>query len=371
MTEHIPPHNRRDKMGDVTYEVGGVKYTYGNEGLVGDTPKEVMAIVREHGAAIRRGVLTPEECAKVNDMMWAALEEATADFDVPIKYGDPTTYKSIMMMGPSHGGLIQHTLGHSAHAWFVRTHPKVLEMFAFAHDLPIVGLRVSFDGVNITLHPVMPGGVTQRPGKSWIHVDQAFSDPSFRAIQSSINANPVRPGDATFAFWDMPPEPTFADFAKTFGLTSQKEDWHKLTPEQEAWLEERGGRKRYVTCGAGDQIVWDSRTFHSGSRPLPDDVCGRKEEDRTYRNVVYVCAGPPPADPKKREAADRKRKRIMDPNDEWSGRLTSHWPDKVKLFPAKPRDWGDAKLRNHLAKVRMIKPPTDLQGDAKIVAQGP
>ena len=98
-------------------------------------------------------------------------------------------------------------------------------------------------------------------------------------------------------------------------------------------------------------------------------MCGRKE--RTFRNVVYVCAGPPHADKKKREAADRKRKRIMDPDDVWCGRLTSHWPDQARLFPAKPRDWGDAALRRHLAKVRRMEPPKDLEGAAKIVAQGP
>jgi len=349
-----------------SFEHKGVRYVYGEEGLVGQTVEEVAAIVEKEGAAIRRGVLTAAECAKVNDLMWEALEYATADFDVPIKRDDPTTYASIMMLAPSHGGLIQHTLGHGKHAWFVRTHPKVLEIFAHVHKRPVSGLRVSFDGVNITLHPVMPGGVTQTPGKGWLHTDQAFCKKGFHCLQGSVNANPVRPGDPTFVFL-RGSHLLFDEFAKEFGLSGQREDWHRLTPKQEQWYLDHGCTKCHVTGEAGDQVVWDSRTIHSGARPLPDRVCGRVE--RTYRNVVYVCATPPSDNPKKREANDRKRKRILDPTDVWSGRLTNHWG--TNLFPPKPRDWGDPQLRAQLAKVRKIVPPTDLKGDARILAQGP
>ena len=72
----------------------GVTLTYGNEGLVATTPKDVIRILKEKGVAIYRGVLTKEECAEMNKGMWETAEHLTSGLAEPLERTKPETYKA-------------------------------------------------------------------------------------------------------------------------------------------------------------------------------------------------------------------------------------------------------------------------------------
>lgn len=52
-------------------------------------------------------------------------------------------------------------------------------------------------------------------------------------------------------------------------------DWYGFTDEQQQWFFDRGCTWTKVNVGAGDLILWDSRTMHYNVRPTGtrDRVC--------------------------------------------------------------------------------------------------
>jgi hypothetical protein len=73
--------------------------------------------------------------------------------------------------------------------------------------------------------------------------------------------------------------------------------------------------------------MWDSRTLHQGIESRK----GRSEEN--IRCVVYVCYLP-------RSTSDckeiEKKKKAFN-----EGRMTTHWPNTIQLFPKQPRTYGN------------------------------
>ena len=81
-----------------------------------------------------------------------------------------------------------------------------------------------------------------------------------------------------------------------------------------------------VACPKGSLVLWDSRTVHCGAEPL------RRTEPR-IRSVIYLCYLP-----RSHATEANLRKKIKAFEDQ---RTTSHWPNKPKLFPLKPRTYGN------------------------------
>ena len=50
------------------------------------------------------------------------------------------------------------------------------------------------------------------------------------------------------------------------------DDWHGFGDDEIEWFEERGCEFMKVDCGAGDLIVWDSRTVHYNVLPEGDQI---------------------------------------------------------------------------------------------------
>jgi len=317
----------------ITITSNGITLNYGNEGYVSKDVDEVLKIMKDKGVSMLFNVLNEEECKAMNDGMWDTAEHLTSGLKIPIKRDDTNTYNSIFDLGLKHGGLIQHhQWAHAQYVWDVRQNPKVAEVYKklYGDDL-----LVSFDGVNVSLGPIMSGrkrGFFR--GNSWLHTDQQLCDSSFKCVQSWLTANPIEAGDATLRFLSGS-HLLHERFAKEFKLTGVKDDWFIFTPEHIEWFKEQGCIDTCITCPAGSQVFWDSRTVHSGIEYIPQKDYPDRTTPRTYRNVVYVCFD------KKKKTTLKKRERIMNSEDSWRLRSASHWPNKMKLFGQYPRTYGN------------------------------
>jgi hypothetical protein len=317
----------------------GVTLTYGNEGLVADNPKDVLKILKEKGVAILRGVLNEEECQAMNDGMWDTAEYLTSGLAEPLKRDDPETYKHIFTLMPKHGGLIQEFgWGHAQYVWDVRQNKKVAAVYneLYGEKTPLL---VSFDGVNVSLGSIMPKGKQRGMfrGNKWLHTDQRLSDSSFLCVQSWVTANKIGVGDATLRCF-VGSHHLHHQFAKVFPDIPKKDfnsDWFKFTEEHLDWFLKNGVQDLCVTCEAGDQVFWDSRLVHSGTEFVNDQDCPQPAQQRTHRNVVYLCMQP------REQKTILKRARILNPDDDWHLRTASHWPNKMKLFSKYPQTYGN------------------------------
>jgi hypothetical protein len=151
-------------------------------------------------------------------------------------------------------------------------------------------------------------------------------------------------------------------FATVFPDIPKKDlnsDWFKFTEEHLDWFLKNGVQDLCITCEAGDQVFWDSRLVHSGTEFVNDLDCPQPTQQRTHRNVVYVCMQP------REQKTILKRARILNPHDDWRLRTASHWPNKMKLFPKYPQTYGApppygsklSDIKNHWSFVPKIPMP--------------
>ena len=311
----------------------GIELQYGNEGYIAENIDQVLEILKDKGVAVLPNVLNEAECQAMNDGMWDTAEYLTSGLRIPVKRNEPDTYNSLFDLNLNHGGLIQHhQWGHAQYVWDVRQNPKVAEVY---NKLYGDDLLVSFDGVNVSLGNVMSGrkrGFFR--GKSWLHTDQRPSDSTFKCVQSWVTANDINVGDATLRFLSGSHK-LHEELAEEFNLKNIKEDWFIYTPEHLEWFKERGCVDTCITCPAGSQVFWDSRTTHSGIEFIPQKDFPERKTPKIHRNVVYICFD------KKKNTTLNKRAKIMDPGNSWRLRMASHWPNHMKLFGRYPRNYGN------------------------------
>ena len=218
--------------------------------------------------------------------------------------------------------LIQHWgVGHAQYVWDVRQNPRVRDVFE--HIWETDDLLVSFDGVSYHLPPEAIRTGWYR-GNDWLHVDQSYTDNSFKCVQGWVTANKVNPGDATLTVL-VGSHLIHGEFQKAFGVTD-KDNWYKLTEEQKQFYLDRGCSLERITCPAGSLVLWDSRTVHCGTEAMKT----RKEPN--LRNVAYVCYQPRS---KATTKAIEKRIKVFE-----ELRMTSHWPANPKMFGKHPRTYG-------------------------------
>jgi hypothetical protein len=66
-------------------------------------PEEVPAMLQRYGVAVLPALLTPEECAAMNDGMWATCARLTSGLAVPLRRGDPRLTAPSSTSPPSTG----------------------------------------------------------------------------------------------------------------------------------------------------------------------------------------------------------------------------------------------------------------------------
>ena len=300
-------------------------------GMSRDAMALVAKRIQEFGFAVVPGVLSPAECAAMKRGIWDHTEYLLPE----VRRDDPSTWRAVVkQMFPSHGMLHQHhQFGVCQAAFDVRQNPKVARIFE--EIWATTALTSSVDGVGFGLAPERTNLGWENKG--WLHLDQSPTRNGFECVQGWVTAEDVGEGDATLRVLSGSHK-LHGEFADRFGLhfsdtdskavrTTKKSDWCKLTPEQVRWyVEEKGCEIVDVVCPAGSQVLWESRTVHSGKSPTKGRPVARN------RYVIYTsylpatCLTP--------TLAKKKQKAVL------AGRMTSHWADCRNLFPKEPRTYG-------------------------------
>jgi len=284
----------------------------------------VKNIISRYGVAIIPDVLTDHECDDMNKGMWDTLEHLTQKWEKPIKRDIPSSWREMRKLYPLHSMLIHHwSIGHAQYIWNIRQNPVIVDIFAKIWKCNSDELLVSFDGVSYHMPPETTNLGWYR-GNNLLHCDQSYRDSSFQCIQSWVTGYDVNEGDATLCILESSNR-FHEKFHQHFGI-SKKENWHKLSEEEQKYYTDNGCSLKRIKCPKGSLVLWDSRTIHCGVEAI------KSRKSPNFRNIVYVCYEP-------RENSDDKNlaKKIKAFEER---RMTSHWPANIKLFSKKPRTYG-------------------------------
>ncbi len=283
------------------------------------TVETLKSTLETYGVAIVPDVLDDLDCAAMEAGMWQTLGHLSSKWPKRITKDNQKSWKEITKLNPIHSMLIQNwSIGHAQYLWDLRSHPNVVNVFSQLWHCPPEDLMVSFDAVSYGLPPEVTGIGWHSDDK--FHVDQSFVNSEFKCIQSWVTARDVHSYDATLHVLEGS-HLLHGPFQERY-QKYQTGDWYQLHGDELRFFTETCPKVR-IACPKGSMVLWDSRTVHSGTEPLP----GRPE--RNIRNIAYVCYLP-------RDMCryDIIQQRI---NCFEEMRMTSHWPNKAHLFPLTPR----------------------------------
>lgn len=253
-----------------------------------------------------------------------------------------------------HGIYKYHRVGHTKHAWFIRTRPKIQEVFKNIWKTD--ELVVSFDGCCY-----IPKNNKQKD-KIWTHTDQSCKSSERVCIQGfvALTSNKER----TFRVYEgshklhkeyfqnqiKPLKEKISELKellKKEDIPNKEEieselirykkeilkfnnNWQLINHDELQKLEEY---KRILDVSAGSLVLWDSRCYHQNQFGKPNS-----EE----RIVQYVCFLPK-NNPLNTKSMQKKRLKYLEEQ-----RTTSHWPYPIKVNGLQPRTYGDkSKLINY------------------------
>ena len=124
----------------------------------------LRSVLEEHGFAVISGVLSESECRNALSLAWDYLEAASVAEhqlhhaammpDVPPlrRTADASTHAETMPRSVEGGMLPYYGSGHSTLAWFIRSHPRVRDVFAALFQTD--NIISSLDGIVLWLKEV-------------------------------------------------------------------------------------------------------------------------------------------------------------------------------------------------------------------------
>lgn len=250
--------------------------------------KGLRSMLDEWGVAVIPGVLTEEDRTMMIDGVWNALEEMTED-TWPIKRDDPATWGYVRELFLKKGLLLQDFgIGTAEVSTKVRCLPRVIEPYEELYQTK--ELLSSMDGMSVFL----PKKDTKylRDPLAKPHTDEAFNKSKERhggqSFQSWVTPFDVGPKEATLLVLTKS-YILHTEFGKTFGLDKSEKvdkDFYELkTMSEVQWFLERGCELVRITCPAGSQVFWNSKTFHCPIGPVGGN-------QSTFRMVIYTCYTP-------------------------------------------------------------------------------
>lgn len=264
--------------------------------------EKITAQLTEHGWCIIPDILTPEEVEEAKRLFYD-WQKTIPDHDVMHSTIDP------------HGIYKHHEAGHQEHAWYIRTNPKVQEVFKQLWQTD--DLVVSFDG-----SCYIPKSC-QKKDNIWTHSDQSPLINRHICYQGFVALTDNK--ERTLVVYDKTHTIHHNYFKQKGEMT--KANWQKIDPKD---VEAAHRLKRVLEVPAGSLVLWDSRTFHQNQYGAPES-----EE----RIVQYVCYKPK-HDSQNTPTMQKKRQKYFD-----TRRTTSHWPYPLKVNGLQPQTYGDDTKR--------------------------
>ena len=282
-----------------------------NKFFVRRNPPPLVEELERNGYVVIPNVLSEEE-VKTAYKMFHSWRFSVPDLEFQHNTLDP------------HGIYKHHEVGHQRHAWYVRTIPKVKQVFVdiwryYGAEEPD-DMIVSYDG-SCYIQPKC-----NKKDNYWTHTDQGSpsggEEDELKCIQGyvALTSNKER----TFRCYEGSHK-IHSTYFKEKGIKART-NWHVIDKSFTDLIQDK---KRVLEVEAGSLVLWDSRTFHQnqyGER-------GNHEE----RIVQYVCMLPR-SHPDNNESIQAKRKKYFEEK-----RTTSHWPCPVKVNGNQGRTYGDDK----------------------------
>ena len=263
---------------------------------------EIKHKLNKHGWCIVPNILNADEIEEAKQMFYK-WQTTIKNHDYLHKTIDPhSIYK-------------YHEAGHQEHAWFVRTRPKVKEIFSGLWNTD--ELVVSFDG------SCYVDKECQKKDAIWTHSDQAPNNNKLACYQGfvSLTSNKER----TLVVYDKTHR-IHNEYFKRRNIVNSK-NWNLIDKHD---VINAGKLKRVLRVPAGALVLWDSRTFHQNQYGAP-----ASEE----RMVQYVCFLPKNHTKNTEQMSIKRRKYFKE------RRTTSHWPYPLSVNAMQPRTFGD-KTKN-------------------------
>ena len=290
------------------------------------TIEGLKSTLDKYGVAIIPSVLDAQECDNMLSGIWDYFEHISKEWETPIDRSNEESWKEVYRLYPSHSMLIQHwNIGHAQVCWDIRQNTKILDIFSHLWNCNPLDLLTSYDALSFNVPPEITNRGWNR-NNCWLHTDQSFTDSNFKCVQSWVTALDVNRGDATLAFLEKS-HLFHEDIVELFEI-DDKNDWFKLDDTMKEFYTMNGCEYKKIMCPKGSIVFWDSRTIHSGVEP------NRSRETINFRAIIYLCYMP------RDQATEKQLEKHRHAFEEL--RMTTHWPCKVKLFPKKPRTYGNA-----------------------------
>ena len=146
-----------------------------------------------------------------------------------------------------HGIYKFHEVGHQRHAWYIRTRPKVQDVFKYLWNTN--DLIVSYDG-----SCYIPKSNKQKDN-IWTHTDQAPNSKGLHCYQGFVALTHNK--ERTLVVYEgshLLHDKYFSDR----NIVSSN-NWQLLEHD---YLRSISNTKRVLEVPAGSLVLWDSRTFH-------------------------------------------------------------------------------------------------------------
>ena len=217
-----------------------------------------------------------------------------------------------------HGIYKFHEVGHQEHAWYLRTNPKIINIFKKIWNTD--KLVVSFDG-----SCYIPKELNKKD-KIWTHTDQASNTDGLKCYQGFVSLTDNK--ERILVVYEGSHK-LHNQYFKDRNICDNN-NWNKIDID---YLDSIKDKKIILNVPAGSLVLWDSRTFHQNQYGKPNS------EERIVQYICYL----PKNHPNNTNSQIKKRKKYFEER-----RTTSHWPYPLRVNGKQPQTYGDdSKLINY------------------------
>lgn len=223
-----------------------------------------------------------------------------------------------------HGIYKYHNVGHQAHAWYIRTRPKVQEVYKKIWNCD--DLVVSFDG------SCYISKNSQKKDSIWTHTDQAPNSKGLQCYQGFVSLTNNK--ERTLVVYEGSHN-YHEKYFEEKKIKSSK-NWQLIDHET---LSKMSTKKKALEVPAGALVLWDSRTFHQ------NQYGASNSEERMVQYVCYL----PKNNKNNSKSQQTKRAKYFE-----TRRTTSHWPYSIKVNGLQPQTYGD---KSKIIDYSTLKPP--------------
>jgi len=262
--------------------------------------QDIQKSLEEKGYCIIENVLNPNEIFKAKELFHDWFESV------------PNLDKFHTKMNP-HGIFKFHQVAHQEFAWYLRTLPQVVHIFADVWDTSPDNLVTGFDGACY-----MDKGVKKNT-RCWTHTDQAPKNKGLLCYQGLVSLTTNK--DNSLLVYEGSHK-LHEEYFKSKGLETDSKNWHLIDP---LYLDTIKDKKKVLEIPAGSLVLWDSRTFHQ-------NIVSNSNEERL---VQYICMKPKNICDNSVSQTKKRLKYFEEL------RTTSHWPYSIKVNGLQAQTYGN------------------------------